>query len=166
LIRRVEAVLVEGRADWPEVIVLFEPLRGDRTPIEDRIRLEPRGELSAIEGVGRILRILRAARVRAPDDLYELADGPEKLTALLNRCVGARIVLQVAQRIERLLTVWTETGVERIEGVVDFSEDAEGLSVRRKGGQSVLRIPRGSLIRFASSSVPHPVVVSVEVPAR
>lgn len=159
-------MIVETRADWPEVIVRFEPLRGDRTPIEDRIRLEPRGELSAIEGVGRILRIFRAARVRAPDDLYEPGDGSHEVAALLLRCVGARIVLHVAQRIERTLTIWTETGVERIEGVVDFGQDAEGLWVRRKGGQSVLRIPRGSLIRFASSSIPYPEVVSVEVPAR
>jgi hypothetical protein len=159
-------VLVEGRADWPEVTVRFEPLRGDRTPIEDRVRLEPRGELSAIEGVGRILRILRAARVQAPNNLYELADRPEKVAALLRRCVGARVLLHVARRIERVLTVWTEMGVERIEGVVDFGEDGDGLWVRRKGGQSVLRIPRGSLIRFESSSIPHPEVVSVEVPAR
>lgn len=159
-------MIVETRADWPEVIVRFEPLRGDRTPIEDRIRLEPRGELSAIEGVGRILRIFRAARVRAPDDLYEPGDGSHEVAALLLRCVGARIVLHVAQRIERILTIWTETGIERIEGVVDFGQDAEGLWVRRKGGQSVLRIPRGSLIRFASSSIPYPEVVSVEVPAR
>jgi hypothetical protein len=159
-------VLVDGRAEWPDVIFRCEPVRGDRTPIEDRIRLEPRGELPAIEGVGRILRILRAARVQAPDDLYDPPNGPEQIASLVERCVGARVFLHVAQRIERILTVWTEAGVDRIEGVVDFGEDRDGLWVRRKGGQTLLRVPRGSLIRFASSSVPRPEVVSVEVPSR
>jgi hypothetical protein len=162
----VEAVLVDARAEWPDWVVRFEPVRGDRTPIEDRIRLEPRGELPAIEGVGRILRILRAARIQAPDDLYALESRPEEIVSLLQRCVGARVYLHLARKIDRVLTVWTEAGVNRLEGVVDFGEDAEGLWVRRRGGQSVLRITRGSLIRFASSSVPRPEVVSVEVPDR
>lgn len=157
---------MDARADWPDVVVRFEPVRGDRTPIEDRVRLEPRGEMPAIEGVGRILRILRAARVRAPADLYDLENRPEEIASLLQRCVGARLYLHLAKKIDRVLTVWTEGGVDRIEGVVDFGEDGEGLWIRRKGGQSLLRVPRGSLIRFASSSVPRPEVVSVEVPNR
>ena len=35
--------------------------------------------------------------------------------------------------MERSLTVWTEAGVDRIRGVLDYSEDERGLSVRRSG---------------------------------
>lgn len=144
----------------------FEPVRGDPTPIEDRIRLEPHGELPAIEGVGRILRILRAARFRTPERPYEFAADPERLQASLRRCIGARVVLKVARRVERVLTVWTDAGVDRIGGVVDFNEDREGLRIRRRGGQSLLLIPRRSLIRFTCDTFAHPQVIAVEVPER
>ena len=165
-VRKIEATLVDARVEWPDAFVRFEPVRGDPTPIEDRIRLEPQGELPAIEGVGRILRILKAARFRTPDQPYEFAADPERLEASLRRCIGARVVLKVARRMERVLTVWTDAGVDRIGGVVDFDEDGEGLRVRRRGGQSVLLIPRRSLIRFSCETFAHPEVVAVETPER
>ncbi len=144
----------------------FGPVRGDPSPIEDRIRLEPQGELPAIEGVGRILRILKAARFRTPDRPYEFAADPERLQASLRRCIGARVVLKVARRVDRVLTIWTDAVVDRIAGIIDFNEDGEGLRIRRRGGPSVLLIPRRSLIRFTCDSFAHPEVVAVEAPER
>jgi hypothetical protein len=164
--RRVDAVVVDARAEGSDIVVRFGPTRGDPTPIEDRIRLEPRGELSAVEGVGRILRILRAGRVQSPKNPYDLPQGLDEILDRLNRCAGARLYLHLAQRMERILSVWTEAGVDRIGDVVDFGEDAEGLWVRRRGGQSLLRIPRRSLIRYASHSFARPEVVSVEIPSK
>ena len=160
--RSFEAVFVEVEQEGPELILRFEPVRGSRALVEDRIRVGPPGEMSTIQGVGRILRILRAARVRAPAEPYGFAERPEEAVGLLRRCIGARVVLNVTRRVERVLTIWTETGVDRISDVVDFGEDPDGLWVRRKGGQSVLRIPRRSLIRFSSTSHSRPQVVSLE----
>ncbi len=64
-----------------------------------------------------------------------------------------------------MLTVWTDAGVDRIHGVLDYTEDDEGLSVLRRGGQSRLKFPRQSLIRFAPSSTERLEVLSVEVPS-
>ena len=135
------------------LIVHYEPTLGSPGQIDDRIALGPRGEIAAVNGIGRLLRILRAGRVQAPKDPYALASHPEDAAALINRCRGARVRLNVARRFERVLTVWTDAGVDRIREVVDFGEDHEGLWVRRTGGRSVLRIPRRTLIRFASSAL-------------
>ncbi len=159
-----EATLVDVQTEGSALVLRYEPLRGDRTPIEDRIRLEPGGELAVIQAIGRALRILRAGRVPIPEKPYALAGDPESLASLLRRCEGARVTLHVSKRMERTLTVWTEAGVERIGGVVDFGEDGEGLWIRRRGGQSLLRIPRRSVVRFSSTSHSRPEVVSVEVP--
>jgi hypothetical protein len=160
--RSFEAVLVEVEHEGPDIVLRFEPLRGSRALVEDRIRLGPPGEMSTIQGVGRILRILRSARVRPPAEPYTFGERSSEAVDLLRRCIGARVVLHVTPRVERVLTVWTETGVDRISDVVDFGEDPDGLWVRRKGGQSVLRIPRRSLIRFSSTSHSRPQVVSLE----
>jgi hypothetical protein len=164
--RTIEAVLGEVSAEGADLLLRFEPVRGDRTPIEDRVRLAAPEEISTIRGVGRLLRILKAARVQPPADPYALARSPGLALELLRRCTGARVVLRVTRRIERVLTIWTDAGVDRISDVLDFEEDAEGLSVRRRGGQSVLRIPRRSLIRFASASRSRPEILSVEIPPR
>jgi hypothetical protein len=162
----VEAILVDAQADGAALVLRFEPLRGDRTPIEDRIRLDPPGEMPMVQGVGRLLRLLRAARVKGPENPYALAEDPDAAVALVRRCEGTRVTLHVTQRIERTLSVWTESGVERIGGVVDFGEDVDGLWVRRRGGQSILRVPRRTIIRFSCSSQRRPEIVSVEGPTR
>ena len=146
--------------------VFFVPLRGYPREIEDLIPLGPPGEIATIRAIGRLLRVLRAGRVRIPPDPYQLATDPERAAELVLRCQGARVDLEVEQRVERMLTVWTDAGVDRIRGVLDYSEDGEGLSVLRRGGQSLLKFPRQSLIRFAPSSTDRLEVISVEVPSR
>jgi hypothetical protein len=121
--------------------------------------------MACVKGIGRVLRILRAGRVRIPNDPYTLGDDPERAATLVLRCQGSSVALTLGRRIERMLTVWTESGVEQIHGVIDYAEDSEGLSVRRKGGQSTLTIPRHSLIRFAPSSTDYFEVISVDIPA-
>ncbi len=122
--------------------------------------------MPAVYGVGRVVRILRAARVPVPADPYGYMADPERAAALLRRCNGAVVHLLVARRRERVLTLWTEEGIERIRGVLDFFEDGEGLSVRRRNGESVLVFARKKLIRYEASSEESFEVVSVEVPPR
>ncbi|MEE2704435.1 MAG: hypothetical protein VX614_10485 [Myxococcota bacterium] len=164
--QRIQATVVDAEADGFFLRVRFAPIRGTPAEIEDSIRLGPRGDLEAVHGVGRLLRILRSARIRAPRDPYALADAPQFALSLLQRCRGALVCLHLRRRIRRGITVWTESGVDRIPGILDFGEDVEGLWIRRLGGQSLLRIPRARLIRYATTSENSPEVISVEVPSR
>ena len=107
------------------LVVHYEPTLGSPGQIDDRIALGPRGEMAAVNGIGRLLRILRAGRIQPPRDPYALASSPEEAAALINRCRGARVRLKVARRLDRVLTVWTEAGVDRIREVVDFGEDRQ-----------------------------------------
>jgi hypothetical protein len=104
--------------------------------------------------------------MRAPEDPYALAADLELAAQLLNRCRGAELVLMVRTRWERELTLWTEHGVQRIERVVDFHEDAAGLAIRRQGGASLMHVPRASMIRYAASTSESFEIVSVEAPGR
>ncbi len=154
-----------AQALGPSLRVLFVPLRGYPAEIEDYVPLGPPGEIATIQGIGRLLRVFRAGRVRVPPDPYRLGADPERAAELVLRCQGARVDLEVERRVERALTVWTDSGVDRIRGVLDYTEDEEGLSVLRRGGQSLLKFPRQSLIRFAPSSTERLEVLSVEVPS-
>ncbi len=150
----------------PALRVSFVPVRGYPAEIEDHVPLGPPGDIATVRGIGRLLRILRAGRVRVPPDPYALGADPERAAELVLRCQGALVTLEVERRIERTLTVWTDAGVDRIRGVLDYAEDDEGLSVLRRGGQRMLKFPRQSLIRFAPSSTDRLEVLSVEVPSR
>lgn len=151
--------------DGPALRVRFAPVRGHPAELEDRLVLSPAGDIDTIRAVGRLIRILRAGRVRIPPDPYRLATMPHRAAELVVRCQGARVDVTVVRRIRRSLTIWTEDGVHRIQGVLDYSEDSSGLAVTREGGQSVLYIPRHSLIRYAPSATDRLQVISVEVPA-
>ena len=164
--KKLVCTVTDADVDRGALRVRFTPQRGHAHEIDDWIRLGPRGSLASIKGVGRLLRILRAGRVRRPQDPYALADDPERAVELVLRCRGAAVALTLARRYERALTVWTESGVEEIGSVIDYAEDADGLHIRRRGGQSVLTIPREQLIRFAPSSTEHFEVISVDIPAR
>jgi hypothetical protein len=162
--RKIQASVVDARAEPGGVMVRFAPRFGPAREIEDWIPLGPTGHLAAIQGIGRLIRILRAGRVRVPSSPSDL--DPERAAALLQRCRGVAVVLRIERRVERVLTLWTESGVERIRGVVDYAEDRDGLTVRRVGGHSALRVPRRGFVRFALSSQDHLEVLSVEAPTR
>ena len=157
---------MDAQPDGLCIVVRFSPRRGGSAELEDRIPLGPPEELPAVRGVGRLLRILRAGRIQPPPSPYELETDPEAAAELVRRCRGSVVTLEIAQRVERVLTVWTDAGVDRIRGVVDVEENREGLSVRRRGALGVLRIPRSSLVRFSVTSSSFPEVVDIEVPSR
>ena len=78
------------------------------------------------------------------------------------QCQGTRVQVGVKSRFDRVISIWTESGVEKISGVLDFHEEADALAVRRKGGRSLLRIPRATLIRYEAASSEYLQVVSVD----
>ncbi len=150
-------------AELNTLVVRYAPQRGSPNEIEDRIQLGSGGEMAGVYGVGRWLRILRAGRVHVPGDPYSICRDPEHALALLRRCVGTPVQLVLARRLERSLTLWTDSGVERIGAVIDFVEGADGLLIRRRGGGQLLFVARESLIRFESALLERMEVVSVDV---
>ena len=164
LIQNRTCVLKDAEVDGGRVRVRYSPLRGS-AEIVDWLVFEPRGQPQAVNSVGRFLRILRAGRIRPPDDPYALGAEPGRAADLLQRCAGTKLKLRLRQRIERTLSVWTEAGVDRFERVIDVDETRDALVVRRTGGRSALRIPRDSLVRFELTSVEKLEVISVEAPA-
>jgi hypothetical protein len=115
-------VVTAADAELATLVVRYTPLRGSPAEIEDRIYIGRPGEVAAVYGVGRWLRILRAGRVHVSGDPYELCRDTDRALDLLRRCVGANVELSVVRRLERSITLWTDTGVERIGAVMDFVE--------------------------------------------
>ena len=165
LIRNLTCVVKDADVDGGRVRVRFSPARGS-AEIVDWLVFEPRGEPQAVNSVGRFIRILRAGRIRPPDDPYALGAEPERAADLLRRCAGTKLKLQLRQRIERTLSVWTEAGVDRFERVIDVEETRDALVVHRTGGRSALRIPRDSLVRFELTSNERLEVISVDTSAQ
>ena len=153
-------------AELATLVVRYTPLRGSPAEIEDRIYIGRPGEVAAVYGVGRWLRLLRAGRVHVSGDPYELCRDTARALELLRRCIGANVELLLSRRLERSLTLWTDTGVERIGAVMDFVEGADGLIIRRRGGGALMYVARESLIRFESALVERLEVVSVELAPR
>jgi len=163
--RKLEAEVAGAEPEDTGLRVRFVTRIGARE-LSDRLELGPRGSLDAVHGVGRLLRLLRAGRIVAPPDPYALDVDMERAAHLVERCRGARVILHVRRRLDRVLTLWTEQGVERIDRVLDFREEPSGLWVRRVGGRSALRIERDRMVRYASSSSESFDILSVEVPPR
>jgi hypothetical protein len=159
-IRNLTCTVKSAEVDGARVRVRFKPLRG--AEVSDWIVFEPRGEPHVVSSVGRFIRILRAGRIRPPDDPYGLGARPEDAASLLQRCSGARVKLQLRQRTEQTLSVWTESGIDRFERVIDIQESGDALVVRRTGGRSALRIPRHSVVRYELVSQEKFDVVSIE----
>ncbi len=153
-------------ADLATLVVRYAPQRGGPPEIEDRLYIGRPGEVAAVFGVGRWLRILRAGRVHVPGDPYELCRDTDRALELLRRCVGANVDLLLARRLERSITLWTDTGVERIGAVMDFVEGTDGLLIRRREGGALMYVARESLIRFESALLERLEVISVDLPPR
>ncbi len=162
----VECEIAGATADVDAVIVRYRTRDRLVREIEDRVMLAGADEIATIRSVGKLLRILRAGRVQRPPHPYALASSPESWAQLLERCRGSTVIARLSRRIESALVVWTESGVSRFDGVVDFREDELGLRLRRDGGGAWLRIPRATLIRWSNDTREVPIVISVEVPAR
>jgi hypothetical protein len=166
LVKRLAAVVSDTAAELDSIAVTYAPVRGWPAELVDRIPLSPTGELAFVAGVGRWLRMLRAARVRVEGDPYQVCRDVERAAELAHRCIGTTLSLVVARRLERSLTLWTDTGVQHFNAVIDFTESADGLWIRRRGGGPMLHVARETLIRFESTAQERHEVVSVDDPRR
>ena len=133
------------------VLLVFEPISArttaslGATQIDDFADLGPELTIPAVSGIGKVLRTLRAGRIAAPEPSALLGHAHDA-AALLTRAQGARVVLCLRSRVSTRFIAWTETGVQRVEDVVDVFEHADAWTVAPRHGQ-LLRIPRAGVAR-------------------
>jgi hypothetical protein len=154
--RRVRAVLssvsptlVRG---LPALRLGFVPDPGRSLPdrIEDLAALGPELDLDSVRGVGKVLRLLRAARLAAPDDPRRLLGRVHDTCRRLERALGTPVMLHLRSRPRLRFRAWTETGIEEVEDVAEVVEELDAYWIRRHGGLLPLRFPRDRIVRTST----------------
>lgn len=115
--------------------------------IDDFADLGPALTVPAVAGLGKVLRILRAARIAAPRDPLRLIGDAKGASALLERALGTPLVLEVRPRSDLRFTAWTEAGVETVDHVADVIEGDDAYLVVRRGGRFPVRLERDRVVR-------------------
>lgn len=114
--------------------------------IDDWAELGPELTIATVFGLGKVLRILRAARVVAPEPAALLGNAGVAAD-LLTRALGTELVLGVRPRSRLRFVAWTETGVETVEDVSEVVESEDAYLVLRRRGRFPVRLPRESVVR-------------------
>jgi hypothetical protein len=121
--------------------------RFDGGSLEDFADLGPERTISAVAGLGKVLRILRAARIAVPGDPFDLLGDAKPALALLERALGVRLALEVRPRSQLRFTAWTEDGVETVDHVADVLESDDHFVVMRRDGRFPVRVARKHVVR-------------------
>ncbi len=134
----------------PGVLLTYRPYRAklDTEVIEDFADLSL-GEqtVPTVNGVGKILRLLRVARLAAPSDPTTLLGKPEEVCDTLERAIGIRFRVKIRSRSRIRFVAWTETGIETVENVTEVIETPGDFFITLQRGRFPLRIPREKVIR-------------------
>jgi hypothetical protein len=102
--RRLHSRFVEAAPERRQagvgVWLRFDPLRSrqDAERIEDWADLGPALTVPAVQGLGKVLRLLRAARIAAPRDPLGLVGQEDHAGELLLRAVGTEVRLTLRPR--------------------------------------------------------------------
>jgi hypothetical protein len=154
LLSRFVEVAPQRRDGAAGVWLRFEPLRPrpDEGRIEDWAELGPALTVPAVQGLGKVLRLLRAARIAAPRDPLGLVGREEAAAELLRRCLGTEVRLELRPRSRVRFLAWTERGVETVHDVEDVIEEPDAYLVRRSRGRFPLRFERAAVIRQRTES--------------
>ncbi len=149
LIALLEEVAPAPTPERPGVHLRFRTRGGRSTGevVDDFADLSPGPTVASALGLGRVLRLLRAARVAAPRPPAALLGAPAEAARRLERALGAAVVLAVRPRSSVHFTVWTEQGVARVDDVLEVVEDTTAFWVRRRDGALALRVPREGVVR-------------------
>lgn len=131
------------------VLLSFRPhgRRLDVDSLEDFADLRPGAEIASIEGLGKVLRLLRAGRIAVPGDPTELLGQEEFVAGLLSRAVGTSVSLELRPRSRMRFVAWTEAGVHTVDHVTEVLEDEDAYLVLRKRGRFPVRLPREQVVR-------------------
>jgi hypothetical protein len=156
--RRLHSRFVEAAPQRREtgvgVWLRFDALRSraDSERIEDWADLGPALTVPAVQGLGKVLRLLRAARIAAPRDPLGLVGQEDHAGELLSRAVGTEVRLTLRPRTRVRFLAWTENGVETVHDVQDVTVEGDAYLVRRFRGRYPLRFERSSLVRHRTES--------------
>ena len=114
--------------DLVGVMLIFEPLRSRivTETIENFAELGTDQDVSAVSGVGKVMRILRCARISAPRTPDAYMDKPVETCALLERALSVELLLELKARSRVHFSVWTENGVETVRDIKEVFELEDG----------------------------------------
>ncbi|MHC4606805.1 MAG: hypothetical protein ACYTAF_07685 [Planctomycetota bacterium] len=146
--RFVEASLVD-EDERSGAMLGFVP-RGPRIDpgrIDDFADLGPALTVRAVRGLGKVLRLLRAARIAVPVEPLGLVGSAPAAVELLDRAVGTMVHLALRPRTRLTFVAWTEGGVEVVPDVEEVLEDATGYLVRRRRGRTPVLFERAAVVR-------------------
>lgn len=131
------------------LVLSFRPQRArlwvDR--IDDFADLGPELTVAAVVGLGKVLRILRAARVAPPADPRVLLGRERRAAELLERTLDRVLELALRPRSRVRFVAWTESGIETVDDVSEVLESPESYFVLRREGRYPVRLPRHSVVR-------------------
>lgn len=167
-LRRVTARLIDAvpsRADGGVGVRLCFRVEGSRLGIdrvEDYADLGPALTIPAVNGLGKVLRILRAARIAPPQEPLELVGREERAAKLLARAVGTAFRLELRPRVRLRFIAWTERGVETVDDVSEVHEEADAYFVRRRDGRLPVRFDRAAVTRQCTESERWHEIVDIE----
>ena len=136
--------------------------RGAVGRIDDFACLDETLSVETALGIGKVLRLLRAARIAAPSQLDSLKGDPTRAATLLERALGTCVRLEVRPRSRVRFTVWTESGVESVSDVAEVLEDESAYLILRLGGRFPVRLPREQVVRQRTESETWYEVMSIE----
>lgn len=166
--RRVRAIYTDVKAfenaDAFGVLLGFRPetARFDTDRIECEAQLGPGNCVETVEGIGRVARILRAARLATPSDPTEWIGRTADVETLLGRAIGTALQLEVRPRTRLRFTAWLEDGIQVIDDVAEVTETPEGFSVRRRSGRFPVLVARKGLARQQTESIRWYEILSIE----
>ncbi len=149
----VRAVFTDARPvsepDKVGVVLGFRPIRTrlDVDHIENFADLGPEVCVPTVAGLGKVLRILRAARLAVPANEEEFLGQPFAVAEKLERAFGALLSLKLRDRSRIRFIAWTEDGIETIDDVSEVIEAPDAYFVTRASGRFPIRVPRSTLVR-------------------
>jgi hypothetical protein len=146
------------------VALVFRSEGGQRAigRIDDFACLDEALSVESALGIGKVLRLLRAARIAPPPQLDALKGDPSRAAALLERALGTRVRLEVRPRSRVRFTVWTESEVESVSDVAEVLEDESAYLILRLGGRFPVRLLREKVVRQRTESETWYEVMSIE----
>jgi hypothetical protein len=130
--------------------------------IDDFACLDATESVASALGIGKVLRLLRAARIAPPRSPDFLVGDPARGAELLRRALGTCVQLEVRPRSRVRFTVWTESEVESVSDVAEVLEDESTYLILRLRGQFPVRLPRERVVRHRTESETWYEVVSIE----
>ena len=157
--RTISAVFTDSRPieshEASGIVLGFRPeqARFETDRIESEAILGPDASVEAIAGLGKVIRILRAARIAVPADPMDWLGEQALVLERLERAIGTPLRLELRPRTRVRFTAWLEDRIQVIEDVADVVESPDSYYVRRQSGRFPVRVPRESVIRHRTESL-------------